>query len=314
MTGANPSWRGGLQASLVLFALLVGGLRDTQTVVAQERSLADRIDALSRPEFLWTQAEGLSDVQALRRLSLDIRNTVPTPEEYEAFLATPVEGRWGVWVDRFFADPLHQERMVDWYDKTLMQRRAFQHVDRATWMAYLRRMVDAKTPLDQVLRGVIRSSWWNRAERAEQRFFLDRGGDSHAIARDIGRVYFGRDMQCAQCHDHPQIDDYHQLDYHGILAFVSPSALVEGKTTDEKGAEQKLQMYVEKAPGDAPFESVFNKGVSFRSASRVPGGVEKSEAYLAPDQRIAPTAPEGAFVGLPNPPVQSRRALLAEQL
>ncbi len=314
MSGANPSWRGGLLASFVLLVLLFGGFCGSQWGFAQDRSLADRIDALSRPEFHWTQAEGLSDVQALRRLSLDLRNTVPTPEEYEAFLATPIEGRWGVWVERFFADPLHQERMVDWYDKTLMQRRAFQNVDRVTWMAYLRRMVDAKTPLDQVLRGLVRSSWWNRAERAEQRFFLDRGGDSHAIARDIGRVFFGRDMQCAQCHDHPQIDDYHQLDYHGILAFVSPSALVEGKTTDEKGAEQKLQMYVEKAPGDAPFESVFNKGVSFRSASRVPGSVEKAEAYLAPDQRIAPTAPEGAFGGLPNPPVQSRRGLLAEQL
>lgn len=314
MSGWNPSWRGGLLATLVLSTMLLVGFQNAQEVLAQGPTLTQRIDELSRPEFPWTQAQGVSEAQALRRLSLDLRNTVPTPEEYEAFLATAPEGRWGVWVDRFFADPLHRERMVDWYDKTLMQRRAFQHVDRATWMAYLRRMVDGKTPLDQVLRGVIKSSWWNRVERAEQRFFLDRGGDPHAIARDIGRVFFGRDMQCAQCHDHPQIDDYHQLDYHGILAFVSPSALVEGKTTDDKGAEQKLQMYVEKAPGDAPFESVFNKGVSFRSASRVPGGTEKPEAYLAPDQRIAAATPEGAFGGLPNPPVQSRRALLAEQL
>jgi len=224
MNGWNPSWRGGLLATLVLSTMLLVGFQNAQEVLAQGPTLTQRIDELSRPEFPWTQAQGVSEAQALRRLSLDLRNTVPTPEEYEAFLATAPEGRWGVWVDRFFADPLHRERMVDWYDKTLMQRRAFQHVDRATWMAYLRRMVDGKTPLDQVLRGVIKSSWWNRVERAEQRFFLDRGGDPHAIARDIGRVFFGRDMQCAQCHDHPQIDDYHQLDYHGILAFVSPSA------------------------------------------------------------------------------------------
>ena len=86
MNGENPSWRAGLLAPLVFLALLLGGPRGTQQVFAQGLSLTDRIDALSRPEFPWTQAQGLLDVQALRLLSLDLRNTVPTPEEYEAFL------------------------------------------------------------------------------------------------------------------------------------------------------------------------------------------------------------------------------------
>jgi hypothetical protein len=280
----------------------------------QVESLHSRIDGAAQADLPWLTASPTEPSQALRRLSLDLRNTIPTIEEIDAYLAEPPEGRWERWVDRFLADPAYRERMVDWYDKTLLQRRPYQNVDRATWIAYLRNAVDANTPIDVLMQGIVQSVWWDKTARAQQRFFLERGGDAHALARDVGRVFFGKDMQCAQCHDHPQVDDYLQIDYHGLLAYVSASSLAEGKTTDDKGAEQKLQMYIEKAAGDAPFESVFNKGVPFRSATRGPGQIELFEPYLAPDERYEPAARPGAFGGLPNAPMQSRRSLLAAQL
>lgn len=282
--------------------------------LGQLATLHEQIDQSLAKSPVWLQASQQPDSLSLRRLSLDLRNIIPTQEELDAFASEPVEGRWERWIDRFLSDPLYRERMVDWFDKGLMQRRPFQNVDRPTWIRYLRDSVDANLPLDQMMREMIQSAWWDKSQRAQQRFYLDRGGDSHAIARDLGRVLFGRDMQCAQCHDHPQIDDYLQIDYHGLLAFVSAGSMVEGKTTDEKGAEQKLQMYVERAAGDAPFESVFNKGVSFRTASRMLETPEKLEPYLAPDARYQPAAMPGTFAGVPAPPVSSRRALLAAQL
>lgn len=294
--------------------LLVISLWNIERSYAQIDTLWQRIDVAASPDMPWLVAGPAEETQALRRLSLDLRNTIPTIEEIDAFLAEPAQGRWARWVDRFLADPLHRERLVDWYDKTLLQRRAYQHVDRATWIGYLRSAVDANTPLDAMLRSIVESNWWNKSARAQQRFFLERGGDAHAIARDLGRVFFGKDLQCAQCHDHPQVEDYLQIDYHGLLAYVSASSLVEGKTTDEKGAEQKLQMYIEKAAGDAPFESVFNKGVPFRSASRAPGQSEHFESYLAPDERYEAAPREGAFGGVPNAPIHSRRSLLGAQL
>lgn len=316
MSGLIPYCKRTQAFGLVALTLVawIGSPFSGLQALAQPPALHQRIDGVAQGDMPWLTAAAASETQALRRLSLDLRNTVPTLQEIDAFLAEPAEGRWSRWVDKFLADPLHKERLVDWYDKTLLQRRPYQHVDRATWVAYLRGAVDANTPLDEVLRGIVKSVWWNKSARAQQRFFLERGGDAHAIARDLGRVFFGKDMQCAQCHDHPQIEDYLQIDYHGLLAFVSPSSLAEGKTTDEKGAEQKLQMYIEKTAGDAPFESVFNKGVPFRSATRAPGQPEHFEAYLAPDQRYEALPREGAFGGLPNAPLQSRRDLLANQM
>jgi len=277
-------------------------------------SLAASIDTLIERDFEPMIGVQESDGPLLRRLSLDLRMLVPTKQELDEFLADGTSDRWSRWVQRFLNDPLHSERMVDWLDKTLLQRRPFQHVDRAKWLAYLRKVVDNQTPLDQIAKETAGSVWWNQSQRAQQRFFLERAGDSHAVARDIGRVFYGRDMQCAQCHDHPLVDDYLQIDYHGLLAFVSSSSFAEAKFKDEKGAEQKLQIYAERAARDAPFESVFDKGILFRTGTRAPGVTESFDPFEAPDERYKTTPMPESMEGVPIPPHFSRRTLLVSQL
>ena len=113
----------------------------------------------------------------------------------------------------------------------------------------------------------------------------------------------------------PQVDDYLQVDYHGLLAFVTPSSFAEAKFKDDKGAEQKVQLYVERAARDAPFESVFDKGVLFRTGTRAPGSTESFEPpFEAPDQRYQPAPMPESMEGAPNPPLFSRRNSLVSQL
>ena len=271
------------------------------------------IDALLGEDLAVFDGLTETDSLLLRRLSLDLRLTVPTQEELDEFLKDDPQDRWPRWVQRFLDHPLHAERMVDWLDKTLLQRRPHVHVDRLKWLTYLRQVVDDRRPLDQIVRESIEARWWTLDHRAQQRFYLDRAGDPHALTRDIGRVFFGRDMQCAQCHDHPQVDDYLQIDYHGLLAFVSPSSLMEAKFKDDKGAEQKIQIYAERAAGDAAFESVFDKGVLFRTGVRGPKNPEQFDLYQAPDGRYVTTRMPDSLDGAPNPPLSSRRAMLADQ-
>jgi len=272
------------------------------------------IDKLVERDFEPLIAKPEADGLLFRRLSLDLRMLVPTSKELDEYLADTAPDRWTRWVQRFLSDPLHKECLVDWLDKMLLQRRPFQHVDRTKWLAYLRKVVDEQKPLDQIAKETVAGVWWNQSERAQQRFFLERAGDSHAIARDIGRVFFGRDMQCAQCHDHPQVDDYLQTDYHGLLAYVSASSLAEAKFKDDKGAEQKLQLYVERAARDAPFESVFDKGILFRTGTRAPGGTELFDPFETPDQHYQPAPLADSMDGVPSPPHFSRRSSLVPQL
>lgn len=274
--------------------------------VAIDRLLVSRLPHLTAARA----AEG----QLLRRLSLDLRGVVPTGEELVAFKADPDPNKWPAWIKRFLADPLHQERMVDWLDKTYMHRRPFTNVDRAAWLAWLRDVVEQRVPLNTFVSRMLTAPWWENSQRPALRFFLDRSGDPHSVTRDLGRVLLGRDMQCNQCHDHPLVEEYLQIDYHGLFAFVSGSSLVEGTSKDEKGAEKKTKMYVERPGADAPFESVFEKGVALRSGPRLPASAENFEPYLEPDARLQSSAQPNAIVGLPRSPVISRREQLAQEL
>lgn len=273
-----------------------------------------KIDRLLVSPLPHLTAGRASDGPLLRRLSIDLRGAVPTAQEVTAFTSDADPARWKNWVSRFLADPLHEERMVDWWDKSLMQRRPHAQVDRAAWMAWLREVMEKRTPLDAVLSQMLSAPWWDNSQRPALRFFLDRGGDPHMISRDLGRILVGRDMQCAQCHDHPLVEEYKQVDYHGLFAFVAASNLVEATTKDDKGADKKVQMYVERPGADAAYESVFVKGVSFRAGARLPVSNELFEDYLEPDVRLVPDVQAGAFSGVPKSPRISRRAALKQEL
>ncbi|MDZ4850259.1 MAG: DUF1549 domain-containing protein [Pirellulaceae bacterium] len=289
-------------------------LPDAGQVQSESLPLWARIDAIIPKLIEPLTAPVASDGELLRRLSLDLRGVTPTREELDAFVEDKSPERWQKYVSRFLNDPMCDEHLVAFLDRTLMLRRPHAQVDRASWLNYLREQVASNLPIDQLSKQLLYSPWWNRDQRSSQRFYLDRAGDPNLIARDLSRVFLGRDIQCAQCHDHPLVADYTQIDYHGLLAFVSPSNLAESVFKDAEGKDQKTQQYIERAANDAPFESVFEKGVRFRSGPRLPSQPEQFEEYLPNADRYVAAAPPNAIAGVPLPPKQSRREQLADQL
>lgn len=277
-------------------------------------SLGGEIDRLTEPALPQILASQEQDGLLLRRLSLDLRGVVPTREELDEFAADHQDQRWEKWVDRFLVDPLCDEHLVTFLDRTLMLRRGHSQVDRASWINYLRDQVSVDRPLDELSHELLYTPWWNRDQRPAQRFYLDRGGDPHLITRDLARVFLGRDLQCAQCHDHPLVDDFRQIDYHGLLAFVSGGSLAEVTYKDADDKDQKVQLYAERAAADAPFESVFERGVLLRTGTRLAEQIETFDDYYRPDQRYLDTPPADALTGAAVPPKASRRARLAERL
>jgi predicted nuclease with TOPRIM domain len=312
---SHPAIRCWIAFACAFLAMPASSARCTDVATGKSLSLAEQIDSLTAsqvtPEFAApTAPEGL----LLRRLSLDLRGMVPTREEIDAFLSDATSDRWGSWVDRFLSDPLCDEHLVSFLDRTLMLRRNFTHTDRTEWISFLREQVANDTPLDTFSRELLARPWWTQEGRVASRFYLDRLGDPHLVTRDLARVFLGRDLQCAQCHDHPLVEDFLQVDYHGLYAYVSSSALSEITFKDAEGKDQKLQLYVERAAGDAPYESVFEKGIKLLSGLRFPTSPETLISYVRPDQRYATSSPEGSLAGAPLPPAQSRRQQLAEQL
>ncbi len=245
-----------------------------------------------------------SNEEFLRRIYLDLTGTIPSAAEARAFLDDKSPEKRRHLIDQLLASPAYARHMRDVFDVTLMERRADKHVPRAQWQEYLRESFAANKPWDQFVREILTADGVDPKTRPAARFYLDREAEPHLLTRDIGRLFLGMNLTCAQCHDSPVVNDYRQDLYYGIFAFVNRTSLHADK-------EKKMSVLAEKADGEATFQSVFDEKKETKTAGpRVPGRdavaepkLEKGKEYdVAPAKDVRPV------------PKFSRRAQLAAQV
>jgi hypothetical protein len=226
-----------------------------------------------------------TDAEFLRRVMLDLAGMIPTAAEARAFLDDPSPYKRERLIDRLLASPEYARRMQYVFDAMLMERRDDQHVPAKEWREFLRQSFAENKPYDKLVAEIVSADGSDPATRPAAKFYLDRGGEPYLITRDVGRLFLGVDMQCAQCHDHPLIDDYKQAHYYGLYAFFSRTSLC----TTEPGKAPALG---EKADGDVTFVSVFKKKVTHKTGPRLfdlapiaePGVAKGWEYLVAPNK------------------------------
>ena len=215
-----------------------------------EAPLRERIDRIVAASAVGPAAELVGDAEYLRRISLDLTGTIPTADQLRPFLAEESENKRQAAVDRLLESHRFIQHMVNVFDVMLMERRQKKHVEPAAWRTFLSDSIASQKPLNRMFCEILLADGADSAAGGAERFLVDREANQHAVTRDVGRIFFGRDLQCAQCHDHPLIDDYYQSDYYGILAYLSRSYL-------KKGDDDKMTL-AEKTEGEADFTSVFD--------------------------------------------------------
>lgn len=244
-----------------------------------------------------------SDAEFLRRVSLDLIGIPPTADEARSFLADSSADKRSRLIDQLLESPLLARHVATSLDLMLMERRANSHVAQDDWMNWLMQCIREDRPWNEVAREILAADGDDPAHRAPARFYLDRGAEPNLIARDVGRIFFGMDLQCAQCHDSPLVADFLQADYHGLLAFV-----VTGAAVTKKHGDKDVTVYAERAGSDLAFESVFNKGILHRIGPRLPGDGIVGEPFAYPGDEYV-VAPADNVRSVPR---FSRRQWLAE--
>ncbi len=240
-----------------------------------------------------------SDEEFVRRLFLDLAGRIPSVEEAQAFLADDSPDKRETLIDRLLESPEFPRRMQQAFDVMLMERRGGAAIPSAEWEEYLRQSFAENKPFNVLAREILGAD--GNEQRPAAKFYLDRGGDLDGLTRDIGRLFLGMDLQCAQCHDHPVIGDYYQSHYYGIYAFINRSYVFVD-------AKSKLSYFAEKAEGEVAYKSVFDSSVDEKDFKpRLPDGevleeptFDKKEAYV--------TEPTKEVAGVPK---FSRREQLA---
>ncbi len=211
--------------------------------------MIDRLVALQTADYDKLAAPVCSDEEFLRRIFLDLTGSIPTAVDARQFLADAKPKKREHLIDKLLASPEYARHMQRVFDVMLMRRLPQKHVPLAEWEQFLRDSFAQNRSWDQIVRDILTADGSDPAHRGPARFYLDREGDVNEITRDIGKLFLGANLECAQCHNHPQVEDFKQQHYYGISAFFIRSFVMTDK--------DKHVIFAEKADGETKFESVF---------------------------------------------------------
>ena len=272
---------------------------------ANDAALHTKIDALLQAAHAGIEAPLASDSEFLRRAYLTLTGNIPTSSQARAFFADAAPDKRARLIDQLVGTREFVRWMAVRFDIMLMERRAEKHVKAPGWQQFLEDSFAANKPWDHLVREILSVDGTDEKTRPMARWILEREADPHALTRDVGRMFLGRDISCAQCHDHPRVEDYTQRDYYGLEAFFSRTYLFQPDAN-------KPGMVGEKADGETTYNSVFTK-VGGTTRPRLPGRDEIAEPTLAPAE-LWTVPPNDKDKNVRPVPKYSRRALLATAL
>jgi hypothetical protein len=180
------------------------------------------VDQLTRRK--WEQlglvpSETCSDEQFIRRISVDLTGTLPTPAQVLAFAADKDPKKRDRLVDTLLDSPDYSYFFANkWADILRVKRRGQPDRARGTFAfhGWIRNAMATDMPYDEFARAILGASgddvtnpptvWYKELQNPEQ--FVD----------DTAQVFLGLRMACAQCHHHPY-EKWSQDDYWGLAAF-----------------------------------------------------------------------------------------------
>jgi hypothetical protein len=190
-----------------------------------------------------------SDEQFIRRVSLDITGTLPTPEKIKAFLADKDAKKRDKLVDALLETPEYSYYFANrWADVLRVKRgnqanRAFGTFSFHNW---IRESIARDKPYDQFVREILAATgdetkspptvWFRDLQKPEQ--FVD----------DSCQLFLGVRMACAQCHHHPY-EKWSQDDYWGMASYFG---MIGRKTLPVPGLNVQNQQQQRQV--------IFNKG------------------------------------------------------
>jgi hypothetical protein len=215
----------------------------------EPKTVVDRFTHKKWQELGIVPSELCSDEQFLRRATLDITGTLPTPADIRAFLADKRPDKRERLIDDLLERPEYSYYFANkWADILKVKRTSQPGSAKGTFAFHdwIRQAIASDKPYDQFTRDILAATgdptqspptmWYTQLQNPEQ--FVD----------DVAQVFLGQRLACAQCHHHPY-EKWSQDDYWGLAAFFGR---VGRKNLQELGGfanQQSMVQVVYIAPG-----------------------------------------------------------------
>lgn len=197
--------------------------------IASTKVINDLISKKWKEEHV-APAKPSEDATFVRRIHLDLLGRIPTVAEAQSFLRNSDPKKRNLLIDRLtnsdeHADHLAQVFNIVFLDRAHVRKRNPDH--RNLWLDYLRWAFKSNRPWDQIGRDLVLARPKSDQERGASWFIYDQLDDHSQIATRVSRTLLGKQVQCAQCHDHPVAPEIEQRHYWGLVAFFNRSLNVK---------------------------------------------------------------------------------------
>lgn len=162
------------------------------------------------------------DAEFLRRATLDLTGTLPTPDDARMFLASPAKDKRAQAVEMLLGRSEHADLWaLRWADLLRVDRQALGHQQARLYYRWIRHAIATNAPFDQFARELVTAE--GPANEVGPVNFFKVIGKPGEVAGTISQVFLGVRIACAECHHHP-FDRWKQSDYLGMTAFFAPAA------------------------------------------------------------------------------------------
>ena len=164
---------------------------------------------------------GLSDDGTfLRRVTVDIAGRLPTLEEAMAFLDDGSPDKRSRAIDALLESSGYADYFAGkWASILRNQRRNDRHrPETYAFHEWIRQSLQANRPYDKFVRDILTATGTIR-DNPPVAWYRNVGGEKERM-QDMGQVFLGVRLQCAQCHHHPY-EKWSQDDYYGLAAFFT---------------------------------------------------------------------------------------------
>ena len=86
---------------------------------------------------------------------------------------------------------------------------------------YLEKAFADNRSWDKVFEEIILARSDTEAVKGAEKFYRNRIGDLDRLTNDVSVNFFGVNVSCAQCHDHPEVPSWKQDHYYGMKSFFN---------------------------------------------------------------------------------------------
>ena len=158
-------------------------------------------------------APSTTDSAWIKRITLDLAGRPPTPSERNHFLFNGAKDRKETYIDYLIQSPWFIEQQIDEFNWLLMDGKE------GELKSYLETAIHESRSWDQIFKDVILADYTNDSAKGAPGFIKERVRDIDRLTNDVSVRFFGVNISCAQCHDHPNVSDWTQARYYGMKSF-----------------------------------------------------------------------------------------------